>query len=322
MKPVSAAVLSEQLRVCVGAAAQAPSIHNTQPWRFVLRPAAIELHADLRYRLAVIDPNARALHVSCGAALLNLRLAVAAHGWHPRVLFMPDPGAPAHLATVYADRRGRVDGHDQRLAQAIWARHTSREPFSARPVPDAVRDRLCEAASREGARLRFVDEDERAALLSVVRTAEARLRRTAAYRGELAAWTAADGRRDDGVPASAFGGWSLMEILPLRDFAVGRPVVRRVARFEAEPTIAVLSGFGDDAVDWVRAGMALELVLLEATASGLATSLMTQPLDIPELRDLLAGRAPLDVPQAILRLGFGPPGAPTPRRPVQDVIET
>jgi hypothetical protein len=161
-----------------------------------------------------------------------------------------------------------------------------------------------------------------AALLSVVRTAEARLRRTAAYRAELAAWTAGDGRRDDGVPASAFGRWSLMEILPLRDFAVGRPVVRRVARFEAEPTIAVLSGFGDEAADWVRAGMALELVLLEATASGLATSLMTQPLDIPELRDLLTGRAPLGVPHAILRLGFGPPGAPTPRRAVQDVIET
>jgi hypothetical protein len=161
-----------------------------------------------------------------------------------------------------------------------------------------------------------------AALLSVVRTAEARLRRTAAYRAELAAWTVGDGRRDDGVPASAFGRWSLMEILPLRDFAVGRPVVRRVARFEAEPTIAVLSGFGDEAADWVRAGMALELVLLEATASGLATSLMTQPLDIPELRDLLTGRAPLDVPHAILRLGFGPPGAPTPRRAVQDVIET
>jgi nitroreductase len=136
----------------------------------------------------------------------------------------------------------------------------------------------------------------------------------------LVTWTADDGERDDGVPVSAFGSWSLMEILPLRDFAVGRPVVRRVGRFESEPTIALLTTAGDQLKDWVRAGMALERVLLEATAFGLATSLMTQPLDIAELRELLIARTPLAAPQAIIRLGFGPPDAPTPRRPIEEIV--
>jgi nitroreductase len=321
MNQTTRALPAAQLQACLAAAVQAPSIHNTQPWRFVLHTHAIDLHADLGRQLPVVDPTGRALHISCGAALLNLRLAIADSGRHSRVTLLPDRAMPAHLATVWVDRPREVSEGDRRLARAIWRRHTCREPFADRPLPDSLRDGLIDAARHEDARLRFVEHEECDALLAVVRSAESRERRDPAYRAELSAWTGGDGQRDDGVPVSAYGSWSVMEILPLRDFAVGKPVVRRAARFESKPTIAVLSVFGDEPPDWVRAGMALERVLLEATASGLASSMMTQPLDIPDLRDLLAGRSPLEAPQAILRLGVGPPGAASPRRPLDEVVE-
>jgi nitroreductase len=316
--------LADELRACVAAATQAPSIHNTQPWRFVVHQTTVELHADPRRQLPESDRMARAVHISCGAALLNLRLAIAAQGRQARVRLLPDRDAPTHLATVRVGGPRRASEDDPRLAQAIWTRHTSREPFSDRRLPDPLRAALVDAAGREGGLLRFLDEDERAALLSMVRTAEARQRCDAAYRDELARWTGGDGMRADGIPVAAFGSRSVMEIVPLRDFAAGQRVVRRVVRFETDPTIALLSTVapGNQPRDWVRAGMALERVLLEATASGLATSLMTQPMGIAALRDLLAEHTPLEAPQVILRLGFGRPGAETPRRPLDEVVDT
>ena len=67
---------SVDLEEAIAAAACAPSVLNTQPWLFVAGGDVIELRADLRRALPALDPLGRALHISCGAALLGLRLAV------------------------------------------------------------------------------------------------------------------------------------------------------------------------------------------------------------------------------------------------------
>ena len=56
-------------------AARAPSLHNTQPWRFKATQDTIELYADQRRKLHV-DPIGREMLISCGAALFGLRLAI------------------------------------------------------------------------------------------------------------------------------------------------------------------------------------------------------------------------------------------------------
>lgn len=85
--------------------------------------------------------------------------------------------------------------------------------------------------------------------------------------------------------------------------------------------LVVLHTAADTAEDWVRAGLALERVLLTATVHGLATTLMTQPLEVPHLRKRLSWPIRDRFAQAIVRVGYGPPSAPTPRRPVDDVLE-
>jgi hypothetical protein len=113
-----------------------------------------------------------------------------------------------------------------------------------------------------------------------------------------------------------------METVPIRDFGLIEAARRRrVEIFESEPTIALLYTQGDSPHDWLQAGQALECTLLTATVRGVATTLMTQPLEIPTLRALLSRTADGLVPQAIVRFGYGPPSPPTQRRPLDEVVE-
>jgi len=311
-----------ELRLLVAAATQAPSVHNSQPWRFVLHPDRIELHADPGRLLRVADPTGRELHISCGAALFNLRVAMRVRGRHARARLLPSPEDRRHLATLPVGPPARVSQHDKALYDSIWRRHTQRGPYLDRNPTHAVLDQLAAAAREEGADLTFLDEPDRSALLNVVRSAEARLRSDPKYRLELHEWTTY-GERDEGVPTAAFAPSDPTGRLPVRDFTAGglQPPERSLAEYEDSAPIAVLTTPGDTRMQWLRAGQALQHVLLTATAEGLVASMFTQPLELPPVRDLLIDTVALRWPQMILRLGYGPAAQPTPRRPVDDVID-
>lgn len=309
------------LRACLEAAVAAPSVYNSQPWRFRVTATGVDVLADRKRRLAVIDAHGRELYISLGAAIFNLRTSMLSHGRQPILTLLPDG--------VRGDRVARVDlgpfthptPTSQILAEAIPRRHTNRRPFADIAVMPHVLADLEQAALAEDAELTIADEPGRVALLSLVRTAELRRRRDPQYWLELAAWTLRRGR-GDGVPPEAFGPWSAAESLPLRDFGLVQPAKRRkVERFEPTPTIAVLSTASDGPEAWLRAGQALERVLLTATVRGLCTTPMSQPLEIEGLRALLSNEETGRSVQAIVRLGYGPACPASPRRSLDEVLE-
>lgn len=207
------------------------------------------------------------------------------------------------------------------LAAAIPQRHTNRRPFAPTVIPARVLEDLAAAARLEGATLRVADAVGRGAILSLVRTAERRLRSQGVYRAEPTEWTHPAHRRRDGVLPRAFGPWDALEALPLRDFGLTQPQLeRRGEQFEPYPTIVVVSTEGDSPEHWVRAGQALQRILLAATVHHLAATPLTQPLEIPELRELLTDTVAGRWAQVILRLGYAQPTARTPRRRLADVL--
>jgi nitroreductase len=313
--------LAPSLRACLEAAIAAPSIHNTQPWRFRVHDGVVDVLTDHHRRLTVLDPSGRELMISVGAAVLNLRVAMLVHGRMPVLRLRPDPAEPDLAARVAPGPAIAPPDTARLLARAIPHRHTNRRPFNNIPVPHEVMTDLASAARAEGAHLIPANPPARDAVLSVVRTAEHRRRNDTAYWNELSQWTRDVPHRRDGVPPEAFGPWDALEIVPIRDFGLIQPARHRwSAPFETEPTIAVLYTAGDTPWEWLRAGQALERTLLTATVRGLATTLMTQPLEIPELRALITDRAGGRVAQAIIRFGYGSPSPPSPRRSLADVL--
>jgi nitroreductase len=309
------------VRACVEAAVAAPSIHNSQPWRLRVGPHGIDVLADRTRLLSVVDPDGRELFISLGAAVFNLRVAMLNQHRLPLRRFFPDRGQPDLVARVTPGPYAHATDTAAALYQAIPRRHTNRRPFADAAVPQERLAELRDAATCEGAVLTVADDLGREAILSLIRTAETRWRHDPAYWLELAEWSGATGTRTDGVPAPAFGPWSAAGALPLRDFGLVMPVRRRqLERFEAHPTLAVIRSLGDGPEAWLRTGEALQRVLLTATARGLASTPMTQPLEFSDLRQLLNDPAEGLTAQVILRLGYGPLCAATPRRPLDEVV--
>lgn len=306
------------------AAVAAPSMHNTQPWRFRVSPesATIEVRADPARKLPVSDPHGRAVHIACGAAVFNMRVAAAVEGMQPRVRLVPDPAQPTLLATVRLAGRHRATPDERELYAAIPRRHTNREPFSNRLVPPGIRAELAEAADLAGAVLNFPDHGEAVRLLKLATDAERDLLADTRYHSELARW--AGGRHDeDGIPGSLIGPRSLEGPTPVRDFTPQRreqPV--RYAWFEEHPQLAVLSVHFGRRADWLRAGQALQRVLLTATVRGIAVCPLTQPLETADAWQVRDPRLGTEQPQMILRVGYGLPlSESAPRRPVSAVCD-
>jgi hypothetical protein len=306
----------------VQAAALAPSMHNSQPWRFRIHADTIELHVDPQRLPAAGDAGWRCARIACGAALFNLRLALRAQDRTPIVEVCPHPATPTLIARV------RIGGHrpatpeERELFAAIPHRHTNRYPFLDTPVPVAHRARLRAAARQENGWLDFLLGP--AAIDTVgelVRIADRTLTADPAYRAEIAAWTRPGAPAAyDGVPETTAAGeprpW---ELLTRRAYGTGQPAHRD---YETEPTIGVLGSLSDSPADQIAAGQALQRVLLTLTHHGLVASLLSQPIEAPVTREQLRiGLRRYGPPQLVLRIGYGIDGPTSPRRPVEQIID-
>ncbi|MEU7526946.1 nitroreductase [Saccharothrix sp. NPDC042600] len=309
----------DQVGEVLAMAALAPSVHNTQPWRFRVRPDRIELHADPTRRLPATDPQDRELRLACGAALFNLRLGLRAHGIRPLVTLLPGADAPGALATVRAGGHHLLDDEVRRLIAAVPIRRTNRKPFRDVPVPVAHRHALARAAERERCWLHVLpDHVERGRLQGLVAKAHRMQNENPAVRAELGEWTGP--RSVDGVPPTSAGiRPELQDEWAMRDFQAAERVPGK--DYESDPLVTVLCSFMAGEFAELQAGQALQRVLLTATDLGLSASFMSQAIEVPSVREELRRNLGGTIfPQTVLRIGFGSPVPPTPRRPVTDLL--
>ncbi|MFF5235540.1 Acg family FMN-binding oxidoreductase [Dactylosporangium sp. NPDC000521] len=302
----------------VGEAVWAPSIHNSQPWRFRRTADGIDVLIDRARALPVCDPDLRAARVSCGAAVFNLRLALAVAG-SPAAWTVGSGDVVAHLVP---DRGRRVTPAECRLHRQIRRRHTNRSGFAEARVAPGVMTQLVGEAADEGGWLHVVDDEPAMwTVAQLTRQADTQLKANPAYVAELRAWTSADDEGVQGVGRSARGDAPHpAELMTRRDFGgPSRDVTRDLT---LAPVVAVLGYQGEHRMHEIQAGMVLQRVLLRAADLGLATAMYSQPIEVPAIREQLrlALRRPY-APQLVLRFGYAPTTCYTNRRPVADVID-
>ena len=307
-EPVPDLVLDLRMQAIEAAANQAllaPSVHNTQPWLLVLHRDRIEVLADRRQQLTAIDPLGRELVLSVGAALFNLRVALAARGWAVEVDRLPRPD-DADLLAVVRPVAGEVDPLLVGLDPIIAQRRTNRRRLAADDVPDDVVQRLVSIAADEDTELVPVQREHHRGLVArLTQQADALQNADAASRAELKRWTMRPLQDAHGIPVPA-----VRHVDGQVDLTAG-----------AGQALLLLSTRSDDLAAWLRCGETLEHLLLELTRLGWLVSPMTQVLEVPvtraAVRSALAGDAH---PQVLLRIGHAEEFAASPRRPRSDVV--
>ena len=303
----------------------APSKHNTQPWRFVVRNgSALEIYADPMRMLPQTDPHRRELVLSCGAAVELACVAARAVGYEPAVSLLPE-GSGGLLARVTEAGRHQTVAFDLAMLTAVAVRRTDRGPLDASHLPPALPFRLQTQAALLGTSLRLVSSaGDRATLARLVERADRLLGQRGVVDRELSQWLRApDDRRTDGVPTDHTRGpaASARAEFVQRDFSTphSRPAHDRPG--PDRPLVAVLCTPEDDVYDWLRAGRALGSVLLEAALEGAAASYLNQPVEEPAIRAELRNQLVLPgVPQVVLRVGLGGLVPPTARREPDELI--
>ncbi|MEO7259959.1 MAG: nitroreductase [Jatrophihabitantaceae bacterium] len=313
----------EALRRAAVRATLAPSVHNTQPWQLVIGRGTLEIHADFSRQLQVLDPTRRQLIISCGCAVLNARVSLAADGYPATVRWPADPGRPDLLAELSSCPDG--DLSLAMLDPVLTLRRTNRREFFDDAVPSQLIEVLIEAADREGGQLVMIDEPaHRRATALLSQRADAIENADPRYRAELRAWVTEDPRRTDGVAFATVpnGRGPAGDRVPLRGHGAhehgGLP---EHTRSSSDQCLLLLGSDSDDPLSWLRAGQALERVWLEVTRAGYVMSLFTQVIEVPATRQLLRSELGLSMqPHVLLRVGRAPATPFTRRRKLVDVL--
>jgi hypothetical protein len=278
------------LRRAAVAAARAPSFRNSQPWRIVLRHRAVEIHADNARRLFALDPVGRQLFVSCGAALFNARVALAAHQTAVRVVRLPDPTRAEVVARLTPVGAGRIGSSELgRLLPVVDTCGTLRNEFGTAGVSRELIDMVCAAVRAQAVEAVPVPRDRVAAVIGLERAAEARGRVDPSWRTQARS-TVSDARR----------------LAPARD-----------------PMLVALVTHDDDTLAWIRAGEAYQHACLRLAEAGCAMASFAHAIENRGFRAALRQLLEVDgVPQLLVQVGRPRSTAPNPRRRLTDVLVT
>jgi hypothetical protein len=325
----ASAPMEQQLRFALQYAVLAPSNHNAQPWRFIVDGDTVQLCADRKRALPVVDPFDRELVISCGAALLNLRVALSRFGLSYVITLFPSELDPDIVAQVTVSHDGYHDAQLAELFSAVTLRVTTRAPFADEVIAKPVRTRLTEACDVEGAIACCVDaRSTRQAIAGLIDEADHMQFADPRFRRELASWIHPS-RIADGMPSYGaavgrmldFAAPFVASAVRVFDLGGGTPATDQ-RLVDGSPLMFGIATRQDNREGWVAAGQALERMLLVAASEGLTASYLNQPIEVSTLREPLRALLRVEaIPQLLLRVGRGPQTDHAPRRPMSEVVD-
>jgi hypothetical protein len=293
-------------------------MHNSQPWRFRLDEDTVEVWGDRDRTPPLADSSGWAMRVAGGAVTFNLWLALTVRTRLYQVRWLPSNSEPDLLALVSpaGDEPSPPESTEEheRLYRAIALRHSTRTGLRPYPVPAAARAQILQAARRDGAWGELViGVPAVTAVAEITRAAQRVLDSTPGYPAEQRSWSDHSGHLaatgGDAGPAPSRARWE--PSIPQAPGADG-----------SDPLVLVLGTSGDLPIDHLRAGSALQRVLLTVTDLGLGYQLYSQPIEVVAAREqlrLALGRH--GTPQMVLRIGYADTASASPRRAAGELID-
>jgi hypothetical protein len=311
----------------IGAAAvggAAPSIHNSQPWRWRIGDDAMDLVLERNRLLHSADADTRLAVVSCGAALHHARLALAAQGWRADVERAPAGAERSDLARVRLTGRVTPDVHAVRLVRAAEYRRTDRRGSPGAPL-DFDKLRTITAAVRvESAEVKLLRPRQVFALAEAAEQAQRIAQENAAWQVEIEHWVGGSRPYGTGIPAQALPADPLRLVARGRELRRPGPALVHESR-EHAAVFGILCTAGDTRLDWLRAGEGLSAGWLTATDLEVSVLPLSIVTEIATSRTIVRHLIGWDgYPHLALRFAAGLAGTGTtgtPRLPFDQIVE-
>lgn len=302
----------------------APSSHNTQCWKFALEGSSVTILPDLSRRCPAVDPDDHHLFVSLGCAAENLIQAASAFGLRGEAGF--DASRDAVRITLSPAAASATP-----LFKAIPQRQSTRGEYDGKPLGNGELKLLAEAGSSEPVRvLLLTDKAALEQVLEFVVQGNTAQLNDKPFVDELKSWIRFSGadavRLGDGLFGKSSGnptlpGW-LGDLIFDLVLTAKSESDKNARQLRSSAGVAVFVGRQDDKAHWVEVGRAYERFALQATALGIRSAHLNQPVEVPSLRPQFASHLGLGAmrPDLVLRFGRGPTLPPSLRRPVQAVL--
>ncbi len=314
-----------EIRSILELARRAPSVHNTQPWRWRIDGRVLELRADRSRQLRVADPVGRNFMISCGCAVHHAVVGAGALGWRASVDLLPEPADPDVLARMQLVPVA-VPDDSRDVLRLIEDRRTDRRRFTNRPVPPERLKDLAVDAGRWGAQVvALTDLTQRWRVEGLVERAIASQEQDGRYSAEQRAWT--DRGPTDGIPSAALtGGVGHAPGLRTRFTQRSTPTTDRT--IEGSDGLILIGTTSDGPRSWLHAGQALSALWLAAVGAGVSMVPLSQVTELNATRlalryDVMFGSME---PQILARMGWLETGRAelrrTPRRPLDDILDS
>lgn len=313
--------LEELVRIATLAA----NSHNTQPWKFRLGDQKVSILPDFTRRTMVVDPDDHHLFVSLGCAAETLVVAGAALGRGSEVVI--DAGAEPQIdISLSSASPGAQD-----LYQAIPLRQSTRSIYDGQPISAADMTLLETAARQEGVSVQvFTEASDHDTILDFVIQGNSAQMDDPAFLQELVAWLRFSPARALRTGDGLFGACSGNPVLPEW---IGPTMFGMVFRKASENDkyrdqirssvgIAVFVGDRADPEHWIKVGRSFQRFALQATALGIRTAHVNQPVEVPSVRPEFARWLGMSDarPDLVIRFGRAPAMPMSLRRPVGEVL--
>jgi nitroreductase len=323
--PTDPEIAAHALAEAAAAAGYAPSIHNTQPWRWRLTADTLELRLVRGRILPVTDPDSRLATLSCGVALHHARIALAAQGWHATVTRMPSGGDRELLARLHVEGRTPVDSASALHLRTVPLRHTDRRPVTDVPVDPAGLAAVTTAVQAQDTGLHTLRPGQLLELAAAADHAQRSEAADPAWRAELAYWTGPARPSGSGIADAAIPDRAPQTTVPGRDFGHHGELPISAAH-DREAVFVVLYGDTDEPVSWLRAGEALSAGWLTATEHGISVLPHSSPIEVIATRQAIRAMiASIGHPFLVLRLGTADPAdmaaSQMSRLPAEQIID-
>lgn len=266
--------IKKDLSKIVLLATLAPNSHNTQPWKFIVEKNAIRILPDLERPLRYSDRANRELYISLGCAMANIIVAAAVCNWKSEIEYLPENDFCNTAAIIKFQKETKASELPE-LFPYISKRVTNRFPYDRRPVDAKILTRLKSFGDLFSVSVSFItDRKTMEKISSLAFGVGKEVYGDRIFKRELSQWVSGtNSTRSDGMPLFDMEMPTILSglaPLALKFLPANLLAIREMKLLSTSSAFLIISSPYDNKEEWLRTGVAFQLISLEATKKGLS----------------------------------------------------